>query len=140
MFKYSPDVWHKLPTTKKGLMMMRLAKEACEKFKTTDTPPPPKPTVKRTRKKESQGPKGLWLQLRLCRGTGFGIRGLKPGELQTTADSAPELTKPLPPHLSKWLIKENEKWHKELKTDLAMLLQNDDKQTDLVEVFCEPTS
>ena len=38
MFKDSPDVWHKLPTTKKGLMMMPLTKEACEKFRITETP------------------------------------------------------------------------------------------------------
>ena len=49
MFKDSPDVWHKLPTTKKGLMMLPLTKEACERFQST--PPPPKPTVKRTRNK-----------------------------------------------------------------------------------------
>ena len=36
--------------------MMPLTKEACEKFRTTETPPPPKPTVKRTHKKESKGP------------------------------------------------------------------------------------
>ena len=38
MFKDSPEVWHKLPTTKKGLMMMHLTKEACEKYRITDTP------------------------------------------------------------------------------------------------------
>ena len=27
-----------------------------------------------------------------------------------------------------------------VKTDIAMLLHSEDKQTDLVEVFCEPTS
>ena len=30
-FKVNPDVWHVLPTTKKGLMMIPRAKEACEK-------------------------------------------------------------------------------------------------------------
>ena len=49
MFKDSPDVWHKLPTTNKGLMMIPLTKEACERFNTI--PPPPKPTTKRIRKK-----------------------------------------------------------------------------------------
>ena len=31
MFKDNPDVWHTLPTTKEGLMMTPLTKEACEK-------------------------------------------------------------------------------------------------------------
>ena len=31
MFKDNPDVWHVLPTTKKGLMMIPLTKEACGK-------------------------------------------------------------------------------------------------------------
>ena len=38
MFKDSPEVRHKLPTTKKGLMMMPLTREACEKYRITDTP------------------------------------------------------------------------------------------------------
>ena len=49
MFKNNPDVWHTLPTTKKGLMMIPLTKEACERYNMT--PPPPQPTVKRGRKK-----------------------------------------------------------------------------------------
>ena len=36
MFKDNPDVWHELPTTKKGLMMVPLTKEACERH--TKTP------------------------------------------------------------------------------------------------------
>ena len=39
-----------------------------------------------------------------------------------------------------WLVKENERWRKELRTDIAMLVHNKDKHMDLVEVFCEPTS
>ena len=31
MFKDNPDVWHELPTTKKGLMMIPLTQEACER-------------------------------------------------------------------------------------------------------------
>ena len=49
MFKDKPDIWHELPTTKKGLMMIPLTKEACERYNTT--PPPPQPTTKRTQKK-----------------------------------------------------------------------------------------
>ena len=66
--------------------------------------------------------------------------GPETGEEQETEEPAPELTKPLPPHLIKWLTKENEKWHRHLKTDIAMLFHSEDKQTDLVEVFCELTS
>ena len=40
----------------------------------------------------------------------------------------------------RWLAKENEKWHKELRTDIAMLLKDGKEQTDLVEVVCSPTS
>ena len=36
MLKDSLDVWHKLSTTKKGLMMMPLTKESCKHFKTTE--------------------------------------------------------------------------------------------------------
>ena len=49
MFKDNPDVWHTLPTTKKGLMMIPLTKEACERYNMI--PPPPQPTGKRGRKK-----------------------------------------------------------------------------------------
>ena len=80
------------------------------------------------------------MQLRLCRGTGFAIRGLKTSEEQEKEEPALELNKRLPPHTLKWLTKENEKWHRQLKTDIAMLIHSEDKQTDLVEVFCEPTS
>ena len=38
MSEDKPDEWHTLPVTKKGLMMMPLTKEACEKFRTTETP------------------------------------------------------------------------------------------------------
>ena len=41
MFKDSPDTWHKLPVTKKGLMMLPLTQEACERHGIH--PPPPKP-------------------------------------------------------------------------------------------------
>ena len=32
-FKDKPDVWHKLPTTKKGLLLMPLTEEAVERFR-----------------------------------------------------------------------------------------------------------
>merc|ERR1712197_237540 len=35
MFKNNQDVWHTLPTTKKGLMMIPLTKEACERYNMT---------------------------------------------------------------------------------------------------------
>ena len=31
MFKDNPDIWHALPVTKKGLMMIPLTKEACDR-------------------------------------------------------------------------------------------------------------
>ena len=56
MFKDNPDVWHVLPTTKKGLMMIPLTKEACEKHAVTS--PPPKPTA-RPNRREKQNEKSL---------------------------------------------------------------------------------
>ena len=53
MFKDNPDVWHELPTTKKGLVMIPLTKEACDRHNMT-TPPPPKPTATRTRKTKKE--------------------------------------------------------------------------------------
>ena len=79
----------------------------------------------------------MWL---LWKGTGFGSRRLKTGREPQEEDVAPEPTEPLPPHKGRWLVKENDKWHKELRTDIAMLIHNKDKHMDLVEVFCSPTS
>ena len=72
MFKDNPEVWHTLPTTKKGLMMIPLTKEACDRHisqvedeaqladntstsesqpdeQSIDVPPPPIPTVLRSK-------------------------------------------------------------------------------------------
>ena len=49
MFKDSPNVWHELPTTNKGLVMIPLTKDACERR--AKSPPPPQPPAKRIRKK-----------------------------------------------------------------------------------------
>ena len=43
MFKDKPNAWHTLPVTKKGLMMIPLTKEACDRHMTSDAPPPPEP-------------------------------------------------------------------------------------------------
>ena len=40
MFRDRPDEWHELPTTKKGLMMIPLTKEACGKHKIAPAPSP----------------------------------------------------------------------------------------------------
>ena len=69
----------------------------------------------------------------------FAIRTLKTGVEQPQEDTAPEPTQPLPPSNAKWLAKEHDHWHKELKTDLAMLIHNDNTM-DLIEVFCSPNS
>ena len=53
MFKDRPDEWHTLPTTKKGLMMIPLTKEACEKHK-AESPPSPHPQA-RDRNKQKKG-------------------------------------------------------------------------------------
>ena len=52
MFKDNPDIWHVLAVTKKGLMMIPLTKEACERHATLL--PPPQPTVKPNRKKKGK--------------------------------------------------------------------------------------
>ena len=56
MFKDRPDIWHKLPTTRKGLMMIPLTKEACDRFAVAIPPPPQqsKPTRKKGRKKKEK--------------------------------------------------------------------------------------
>ena len=38
MFKDRPKEWHTLPTTKKGLLMIPLTKEACDRHMATTTP------------------------------------------------------------------------------------------------------
>ena len=48
MFTDRPEEWHTLPTTKKGLMMIPLTKEACDKHK-IEPPPAPHPEAKKVR-------------------------------------------------------------------------------------------
>ena len=43
MFNDKPDEWRMLPVTKKGLLMIPLTKDACDRH----TPPPPGPLVQR---------------------------------------------------------------------------------------------
>ena len=56
-FKDRPGEWHTLPTTKKGLMMIPLTKEACDRHSIQTTPPPPEPTQKRPKTKKSHSKK-----------------------------------------------------------------------------------
>ena len=67
-----------------------------------------------------------------CRKTGK-------GQYEKKGDTAPEPTELLPPAKGRWLAKEHAKWHRELKTDIAMLLKDGKEQIDLVEAFCSPT-
>ena len=73
MFKDNPDVWHTLPTTKKGLMMIPLTKEACERHGFVMPPPPPtaKKGLQRKRKRKAH-----LLLLAVVTGTRYVIRGL----------------------------------------------------------------
>ena len=53
MFKDKPNEWYTLPTTKKGLLMIPLTKEACDRhMMTSTTPPPPEPTSNSTKVKK----------------------------------------------------------------------------------------
>ena len=52
MFKDNPDVWHELPTTRKGLMMIPLTEEACERLRKEQ--PPPTPTTTSTGRKKNK--------------------------------------------------------------------------------------
>ena len=57
MFEDKPDVWHTLPVTKKGLMMIPLTKEACDRHMTPDPPPPtelPKEKAQRKRARRTK--------------------------------------------------------------------------------------
>ena len=69
----------------------------------------------------------------------FVIRTLKTGVEQLQEEPAPEPTRPLPPSKANLLTKEHDQWHQQLKTDLAMLVHNDNTM-DLIEVFCSPNS
>ena len=71
----------------------------------------------------------------------FGIWSLKVGmEHREGGDTAPEPTIPLPPSKARWIAKENDNWHKDLLTDIAMLIRSHGNNLDLVEVFCSQTS
>ena len=83
MFKDNPDVWHELPTTKKGLMMIPLTKEACDRLQPqtlfpgcskTDltTPTPPRPATTRNRKKKKDKAFGV-IEQRGCEGQDPGL-------------------------------------------------------------------
>ena len=53
MFKDRPKEWHTLPTTKKGLLMTPLTKEACDRHLTSSpTTSPPDPVFTNTDKKK----------------------------------------------------------------------------------------
>ncbi len=54
MFKDRPDEWHTLPTTKKGLMMIPLTKEACERQVTTVDTPTKEPTTDSAKAKKKK--------------------------------------------------------------------------------------
>ena len=49
MFKDKPDVWHKLPVTNKGLLLIPLTQEACDRLMTSPPPPPPEPAKDQVR-------------------------------------------------------------------------------------------
>ncbi len=63
MFKDTPDEWHTLPTTKKGLMMIPLTKEACDRQSTsivpTTTEQTTQPTTQSAKKKKKNNKKDL---------------------------------------------------------------------------------
>ena len=66
MFKDNPDVWHELPTTKKGLMMVPLTKEACERHNKTP-PPPPQPSQTATKRKKHKKKENVFAADMQCR-------------------------------------------------------------------------
>ena len=61
-------------------------------------------------------------------------------EQREGGDTDPEPTIPLPPSKARWIANENDNWHKDLRTDIAMLMRSHNKNLDLVEAFCSPTS
>ena len=54
LFKDNPTEWHKLPTTKKGLMMIPLTKEACERHSASPPPPPASAFATTTKEKREK--------------------------------------------------------------------------------------
>ena len=127
-------------------MMIPLTKEACERH--AMIPPPPQSTVKPDKKEKRR--KGKALIADCCKGqTVCNQRSKqccwKSGREQCINsgngfNTALEPTEPLPPAKGRWLANENLQWHNELKSDIAMLISNEDEQLDLLEVFCSPTS
>ena len=59
MFKDKPEEWHTLPTTKKGLMMIPLTKEACDRQVTSTAPPTTEPIINSTKAKKRHRKKDL---------------------------------------------------------------------------------
>ena len=51
VFKDKPDEWHTLLVTKKGLLMIPLTKDACDRH----TPVPPEPLVSRKSRRKHKG-------------------------------------------------------------------------------------
>ena len=81
MFKDRPNEWHTLPTTKKGLMMIPLAKEACDRHEMNEPPPPPIPNPDEiTKGKEPRKKKAG----HLSRAEGCDVQGLRQGCVKGT--------------------------------------------------------
>ncbi len=59
MFKDNPEQWHTLPTTKKGLMMIPLTKEACDRQATSVAPTTTEPTTHSAKAKKKHHKKDL---------------------------------------------------------------------------------
>ena len=82
MFKDFPDVWHELPTTKKGLMMIPLTQEACErhgkKSSQSSTPPPPQPLPTAPRRKTKKKKEKILAAEHQCCCVGQAAAGLVP--------------------------------------------------------------
>ena len=55
-------------------------------------------------------------------------------------DTAPEPTEPRPPAKGKWLANENLRRHAELKSDIVMLIRQEQDPLDLLEAFCSQNS
>ena len=138
-FKDKTDEWYTLPATAKGLLLIPLTKEACDRHKTSRTSPPPW-----TRTKENMA------RVATVQGADEGRSGKEQCNDPVRRRRAREGTTPepsnasvdnddtflLPPSKGKWIQKEYADLQKQLHVDIAMLLNKNHGETDLVEVFC----
>ena len=146
MFKDKPDEWHTLPVTRKGLMMIPLTNEACERHlkpQSAEPPPPPSPPTKDTRrrklmKKVARKAIAQFSPARACcveeerQNLEQCEDPVRHRDLKSTdPESLITSEQCVPPSTGKWIQKEISHFQKQLHVDIAMLLKRDSREDGL---------